>query len=928
MDKHSLDSIATEEFEFLIGEALNGTDEAKENALKLINNLIEFETNRIPVSIEWPEDLSRYTYNQLEEGMGQFNKYIDYLLNGLEKVNNVLSGVQNQITYESTSLRERLNRLKNKIGAYSLYGNENVNSVIYSFQNREEFTTEGNPNLSFTDKGATLPIVEASKIRIKALAIGRQSNGVIGNPFSYGSGLSMISSVTDESPYTLFTYSSRNSTTKLVFDLELNSNSIVNCLSLEFTSSYLSSLKLEKLEAVDNSGKTVTLLSDIALERLGGTLYFPPIQTSKLKVTIQSSGLIEGVPWPGEVIGQSYSAVTIRDLSIYSVRFQSVGELISKVKTTNGSQVDFRKLLIGDDKEFNLFDFQIFVRKNEAWQEIGLAESFMEFADITDLQFKIKIVSNNSKFEKNYGEVLLKAKKDYIVESFLTSSLNSNSTYTTTSKFKDLRLLTALKYRTDNEWLPIDRARVSSTETENTLFYIDNQNIKKEDISRMNLFINGVLKPKNLLSLTEINGQKYIVVGESLSSNSEVQLSVEPELMEPYMESNRAWDRKTFNTSASIVPNSIVVHELADIPVAPIVELITPGANFHQCRNRHIFNVSVGNDSGVYLTEVPYEVNGALSAGEYRVDRVKGLIEFGARLTGYRCTYKYVNLQTIDPIKDYASGQVIVDSYKSHSIRETLGSSVPRKTIESSGIYYDRDLLFTLSSRVGHLSERSIVPGSLFLVNRSDTYKQIPFINGVTEFNSGSYGQTTLGEFTVDDFSIVRWQIPEASYINNLGIFPLNTALFLVKKDSVDSIAIEGDWAFDGEYLYLYTASRDLSSIDIGYFYNNFILSQYLYSVDYKRGKVYFSSNIGDLESIEVNYSIAHYYASYQAANEIDRSSFVAEDNVDSNSIKLLVRRLSDDVIFVVGNRFSDFYDPSLLEYYSPVLQFIEFGVV
>jgi hypothetical protein len=920
-------SLALEEFQFLIGEALNGTDEARDNALKLIGNILDFEKDTLPVTVEWPEDLSRYTYNQIEEGIGQFARYLDHLVESYIKLENISNSVQNEITYESTVLKERLEKLRSKIAAYSLYGNENINSVIFNFQNREEFNNEANPSLSFNSRGVTLPISEAVKLKVKNIGLASGSNGVSGNPYSYGSPLSFLSSTIDESPYTAYVYSSVNSTTQLVLDIELASNAIVNCLSVEFTSGYLSSLNLSKLEAIDNSGKSFELLSSIALTGLSQTLYFAPVETSKLRLFLNGSGLREGVPAPGSLTGVQHSLITLRDISFFSVKFQSQGDLVSKTRNNVGTVVDFKKIKIGRDEEFNLFDYEVFVRKDKGWEPIGTIESFIEFADVKDLQFKLKLQSNRFKFEKNYKEILFGARKNYITESFLPLSLNSTSTYNTSSKFKDLTLLKTLKYRANNQWMTLDRAQVALTEVTGSLFYIDNQNIEEEILSRISLFVNGVQKSNSLLKLVDFFGQKYLLLGEFISANSEVQISIEPELAEVNVLDARSWDGKTFNTSASIVPNSMKVYELDFISNSPIVELISPGATKHQCKYGNIFDVSVVSDTPGLLTQVPYNPIGSLGSNEYRVNRTTGLIEFGRRLNGYRCIYKYANYNFIASDADYASGQIKINNYRSHLIKETLGSSIQRKTIEPSGVYYHRDVASTLVSRVGYLSERGVVPGSLYIVNRSDLYKQVPYINGVTEFTSGSYGQTTLNESIIEDAGIVSWQVKEGALVNFLGVYPLDTRLFLSKKLSIDLLTDNGDWCFDGEKLFLKTDIRSISAIDVGYFYNNFGLSQYLYSVNYKHGKVFFSESIGELESIEVAYSIAHYKVSYQGANVISKENYLVKDNTDSNSIKLLTRDEKNEPIFVVGNKTEE-SNRSMVEYYSPVLEFIEFGAV
>lgn len=916
-----LDKQETKRF-FLDEKAFIENLESKVRALDLQNEAeVSFFSNQKKLI-----DMHALRYMSLE-GM-----YIELFNNYISEFDNKKKVIQGK----KTELLQKLALLKSKERFYRFAFREefeNLYNINTSRLNFEEL------NIDTDAKVATLPISDEREIFVDKIFISNYSNCVAGN---YESGKNkFIYSIIDKDGTSIFeAFKAGEGPLKLGMTLSFRTEEIVNKIVLkEVGENLLSSIDIEDIRFNISNSKSISIKNLVDKDkqsfnlRSDGEIHIVHLPVKCKSISIKLKAYKEN---KGPV--ESYYSIALQSLRILRQKFKSKGEVQS---TKLNLPAGYNSLTL-EENSFPKVVKGFYLNKNVS-TDGGLTFERSKTSLLLDAQPKEIIYSYV--YEKRNEElskgIALKT-EDYFVEVFAKSTyiskkispnnmslpfdgfindsfrlvqsrvLSRSSNEEKSIKLGDLRNSGKNFYS-----LPVSLARYEYDEliirVGNEIYSrVENEELVTED---------GVffLKDDSQIVIFSERANPFLKVTMSLSPKIP-QVIERPEGYYLLIDENFDFDKNDIK----------VITYIADSDIKSKV--------FNGSATNKIFLEDEYIDSSSFKLlkhNISSETWESVAAEEYSIDLEKGILTLNESLLTEKLLVKYKNhiINTLNKEEyeiwvrgDKVKGLYIYPENLSYTeISETLaGGTSGWQRVEKfdfgTGLLPNSTRATNSSGTRFLLSNKNIIAGSLLFKEGFETYKEVPYKDGLSEhLNIRKMEQDYVPRIQKDNLNQIKFSL---QYIPYSGAY--SEAVVLYKQ----GVEIDPSRYSISERIVTLELLEE-EQISEGYYFSYNYLSEEkidkTYSIDYKDGVLYTSEVIVRPEEVNIEYKTTSVSVEYYVYNPINNFEVdLINSNINIYTEEFL--NINNSVKMFCFKNKSNLNFEGLEEYFSPIIYSLKVG--
>lgn len=946
------------EAEFLIADVLgNSSYESTASALGEIARLIDSydrEDINTFLTLYTPRNGEKFSSAELIEGTDKISRYLDMLEEESLELERAQTGIYNQIEYEKANLRSLVEGAVNKLNALRIYSRVGFSTFSFLATASNEWlssTEEGRKRLVVSDSsnGAVLPIASQVQLPIKGIKLGAKSNGSPGDPRNLDRVFQRdsLGSVIDSNPITYFEYSRAGEDgVRLELEIELNDISIVNAITFDIVE-YPFTHQAQLVEAYYelSSGQWASWIS--APESLSGEriVYLNPVKTKNLRLVLGSLGA--DTIRTGFNLFSRRSILGIKDILIHSISYEPKGQLISKRREAKASTVSLSDVSVLPTVD-TLFTYRVFAKdRSDMWKELELlATNTNDFVNGSAAQIKINVDLVPSAFSAT-DSALATSSKISNFENFNVTNSNPNQ-FGITELFlpNSIGAIEWEPYTVGTDWFELTSFS-SDTSDSGPMYRLPL--LQEAELKHVRVFANGreLIRANSPTSVDQYTIGKQGEVSFVRLGPGSPSVKVHAWLAPETLNFKRLGSMFVATLRHSVVPikDYVNLEHITSIEGSAI-QLFQPDTDLLELDHKLVSGVElqVGRD---LLTSAGYtQVNASPSnprsaftgPNQYYVNELLGLIYLSENSSQHLfVSYKFKDIRSTASYEIWKTNNNVPQAIAispsrlvTYDVQEVLSSTTRRvaKAKLDSGSepqYFSSLYTYDVTTNIAYLSHGHVVEGSVELLESAFTSVPVeaPYIDGRREFASGAYGRVNLGP-GVESGGLTSWHINDYAFIDvSLGVYPVDTSVFVTQKPTGDTLSNPGDWSYN-----VATGALAVNAISlgpdmvIGYWFRDFDSSQHMYSVDYEFGRVFFSEPIATPTTVK--YKVAPYRVSYRPGRAIQ------DYTIDGEFVKIRSSLLNP------GQNLTIFYDTlainsnieELRNYYSPILKSINLDIV
>jgi hypothetical protein len=337
---------------------------------------------------------------------------------------------------------------------------------------------------------------------------------------------------------------------------------------------------------------------------------------------------------------------------------------------------------------------------------------------------------------------------------------------------------------------------------------------------------------------------------------------------------------------------------------------------FFNASNMYVFDVKniqeviFKDNSNQELPFIEKEIGSTLTQYDFTIDKENGILKVSSTanaLTGQQISYidvHYLETSISGGLTDTTNREVAMPSDIGTFTAEGAVDDYTTGNIKMYGLPYGSDNTFIVNS-----NNRGFQLPRYFALHKGsvtvDNKREVGFIDGISEIDKNltsslfyDYTEEYSGIYT---FQLRTGQIEIANLVGKEIV--INSEYFKVKKDSVDLLQSSGDYAYDGEYIYLKIQNKIIPSINV---FAKEADGVDVFSVDYLSNRIY-TKDLSTTTRIKFSYSTIR-LIDFAIDIEIPLSASLKEKDYF-----LYVSNPEDKI--------------TLLPYFTPVLESLEIGV-
>lgn len=950
-------SLFDKEVDFLINDVFNRSATVdQESVLGNVSELIQgYEKEDINTFLKLylPVNGEKFSLAEMSQGLDRVNRYLTALEESSNEIKRLQTGVYNQIAYEREEIRDLIELANRKLDALRLYNKIGITTFTFLGNAANEWLSSAENGLSRltvsqNSNGAVLPILSEFQPPVASIGIGALSNGTPGDPDNLDrvSQRDSLASVTDMNVATYFEYTRRGEDGVLLeLSFELEDVSILNAVTVdlvEYPFTHQAVLKRAQYQLANGQwGEWVQEPEELSGER---TVYLNPVSTKNVKLCIESLGA--DAVRTGNNLFSRRSILGIKDIKLHSIKYASEGQIVSKIREARTPKISLSQVNFKPTVE-SLFSYNLFARGGEGtWEQLdALSTDTNDFVDASSIQLKLNVSLNPSAFG-SADSAIIPSRSLSNYQRFTGSSSNPNRLYIDELFIPETAgAVEAYGFNIGKSYFAL-RSLATENPEAGTMFPLPG--LLLEEAENLDVTINGrkAVKDSNPSSpdtynIAEIDNELFVRIGAN-APNSEVKVKTAPETLAFSFRAGRAIAE--LNHAMVPIKDSIRVEYLAG-PASQNTQPVPPGESLIMLNGKYVSDLSIQELSGGMLQDAGYtEVaasnvaprSGFTGSNQYYVNTESGTLYLSEdSIKKLFVSYTSKSVKETSKYSVYTDTKnipraVVVDipGLATHGVEEVLGQARSAKAVFGAGSspahFPNEASNYNASSNVAFLSDAPVLPGSFEISESAFTTVpvEVPFIDGSSEFSSGSYGQATLGA-GVESSGQTTWTISDFAFINSeLGVFPTDKSVFVAQVGSSGDVTSSGEWAYNSTTGELVVYGTGLGAeLALGYFFLDFSDSSPMYSVDYAKGRVFFSEAATGAPTVK--YKVAAYQISYEPAKPLTAK-------VDNNYLLVPGGQVK------AGSKITAFYDTLLIEsdikdlisYYSPVFKSANVEVV
>lgn len=930
-----MSNLKDKELSFLLSEALLNTGLSPSNEEKGYLSEIVRKGKKDIVDLYIPKNAAKYSSLEFEKGLDRISKYSGVLEEYSNSLTSEQASIFNQIQYQKEKLNELSSTAIEKLSALKIYSGRANRRFTFLGTNPEEWSNEGNNSLrlrvSRGSNGATLPIDSSVQVKIESIGLGTLSNGVLGDPDNLDrlSTNDTLSAVLDQSPYRYCEYTRRGAegvSVELV--VSLARSEIINCIELDVVEyAFQASPSIKKILYSDQ-GQWKIWAENEEIKDIK-TLYLNPVKAKNIRIILESKGS-ESIR-VGENTFDQRSIIGIQSLSVYSIRFKGEGRIISKSREASAT-ITLNEIRTGNGVKLYKEKVSCLLPGGE-WGSLNKIENEVDdIRKVEEVKLMLEIERDPALFLLNHSSI----DEEVFVseyETFKSTDANPNILVLNTELLSEEGIFIGEEKVGSigfDEW-PLERLSTQAIE-EDVYFKLPSINVSES--SRLTVEVNG--RPLSYSDRNESNTftlgtlrEKTVIKIRDISPSSTVKAYISPEVLNLTKRGGEYIG--VLENVACPIKERLRVEYLSDVKDMQ-VEVIQPGSKTYRLNLKNITSLSVSKkeegfliDSGLTsVTGVSHDPFAGLELGQYYLNRKDGIIYFYEKVEEplyLTYTYQELKVERNFSIKETSSNIPIgvgikEEDLKAIKVEEVISSTEPNK----ASIGFSENLLgFTYSPllKKAVLSNQGILEGSISLEGWEGEFVEVPYFDGVQEFNNGKFGKSKLVE-SERSSDVSYFDITNPHLINSeMGVYPENQEIFLKE---VEVLVNNGDWTYNKEtgIIALKIENAVTQDVTIGYFFQDYEEERNAYSIDYRNGVIYFSKDIQ--EGSTLKYEVAPYRLSYYPMNPIEKY------NRDKEIVKVQESLLNTGrrVFVFYKTRSSNQNIKELTSYYSPVIKSLE----
>ena len=339
----------------------------------------------------------------------------------------------------------------------------------------------------------------------------------------------------------------------------------------------------------------------------------------------------------------------------------------------------------------------------------------------------------------------------------------------------------------------------------------------------------------------------------------------------------------------------------------------TSDNKFINLNAKNICKLILSNGFGVVETAVEKPFGYPLSSNEYSCDYQNGVIEKGSEIEG-TFVYDFVSTEVtsftlsnqnyIQRLGRIKNNLKILDKKVKLSDSPFLHIlSFHRKKILEDGKYTTNIKFDIDKGKIFFPSTISLVKGSILLQDLEESREEVAFYNGYDELNKQEEN-TVFYRYIGSEEKIHRYG-GLASSISNLLNISIADPVFQTRKLDNSFLSEEGDYAFVGNFLYVYTGSITRPDT-VGVTYKVTTTSN-KFSVDYLNNIVY-SNNLSEDTLLGFSYSFFK-LKDFELAIEVEKR-----------------KELKNKEYIAIPSNTEELAD--LASYFTPIIKSLSIGII
>jgi hypothetical protein len=923
-----MNSLLSVELEYLLEDALNSSNNfnSRIKTLDLIGSLLDkasIEDIYLSLNTPLPMNAEKLSTRELESirKIYEFGRVISRLNNILQKEQ---TESYNEFLFQKRNLDLLIEDCAVKIRALQAYlsSSSRVLSLVGNVKtNWLSFTNVVDSSFN----GMLLPIESTRKLNAESITVIETPNGVVGDPENIERLIdnSKLESLSDGKLTTVLSFSNAGKEDCSGFLLfKFSRPEIVNCIDITLSEEAFENVVI--LKAI-RYGLTEQALTRVEIEKEikgNAKVVLNPVEAKYIEVEISSKGF--GLIRTAGSVSKKRAIFSIKDMSLYSIKFLNEGNAISKELPVS---LPAELFLRGSKESFfektnlDAFNVRFYLKNLDTWTAVNfLEDNVNDFVELNQSNTSLKLEIEKAKDFSLLANLSGEPEKNAIEIAIRDPYISEPNSFRLGSQAELAGVVQSINAEY-NDLL----VRISDSYTfgEYRIFRLPYEELPHLE-GRIRVFFNGVeyfespnpSPSEREYSLSSRGSQIVLfVLNDTDVTSSITNSSAEIMLVKEKVQAELKEDYVILKPYFPIVPikESTRVSQLSD-PLRATY-LIRAGQSTVRLRTRNVKPGSIrvtpvdgSIEEDVYI-ERPYFPGQVYEGNQLAIDYKVGNFYFTRPLlVDCFLAYEYQPEEEIANIEMLLSSRGIVEALQ-----------MPLESLRVTD--YRESLLDVVAFNSRALQSGSVIKGTVSIEYPDTDLKfiEIAYIDGYTEFQSrtrttislerqpylGSKYRLSLGlEFNpANRIYVSSSRYPGGYERNTTSEASLTDGQFYYDEGNA-SIYIKTSFT-EGE---VFSVTGTLKSLD------NLIY----YSVNYREGELFFGDVFPSLGF--VNYKCSNLYLQYEAGSYVD-------SRLNSDTVVVGLGNLKQDrEVYITYNPRKESNLQKLKDYYSPVLKEVVLG--